>query len=124
ELFPAQLSELARVLPELLAEHPELSPPQPFAESWQRRHFIEGMAHAVLKAHQPLLLVIDDLQWCDGDTIDWLHFLLRFDPKAQLLIIGTARLEELGNTHPVTALLRQFLRDDRVSEIVLPRLNF
>jgi tetratricopeptide (TPR) repeat protein len=123
ELFPAQLSELVRVLPELLAEHPELSTPQPFAESWQRRHFFEAMAHAVLKAHQPLLLVIDDLQWCDRDTIDWLHFLLRFAPKAQLLIVGTAREEELGNTHPLTALLRQFLRDDLVNEIVVPRLN-
>jgi len=123
ELSSVQLSELVRVLPELLSEHPELSTPQPFAESWQRRHFFEAMAHAVLKVRPPLLLIIDDLQWCDRDTIDWLHFLLRFAAKAPLLIVGSARQEELGNTHPVTALLRQLFRDDLASEIVLSRLN-
>lgn len=122
-LLPAQLSELVRVLPELLAEHPELAPPQPFTESWQRRHFFEGMAHAMLKARQPLLLVLDDVHWCDRDTIEFLHFLLRFAAQVPLLIVATARHEELGNAHPLMVLLREFRRDGLVSEIVLPRLN-
>ena len=49
----------------------------------------------MLAAPQPLLLLIDDLQWCDQETLQWLHFLLRFDPKKRFLIIGTARPEEL-----------------------------
>ncbi len=122
-LLPAQLSELVRVLPELLVEHPELAPPQPFTESWQRRHFFDGIAHAILKAHQPLLLVLDDVHWCDRDTIEFLHFLLRFAAQGPLLVVATARLEELGNANPLMVLLRELRRDDLVSEIVLPRLN-
>ena len=30
---------------------------------------------------RPLLLVIDDLQWCDGETLGWLHYLLRSQPR-------------------------------------------
>ena len=45
----------------------------------------------MLAAPQPLLLLIDDLQWCDQETLEWLQFLLRVDPQQRLLIIGTAR---------------------------------
>ncbi|MFN8006436.1 MAG: AAA family ATPase, partial [Terriglobia bacterium] len=123
KLLPVQLSELARVLPELLAEHPGLVPPQPFTENWQRRHFLEGMAQAVLNARQPLLLVLDDLQWCDQDTIDWIQFLLHFAPRMKLLIAATVRLDELGHSHPATRMLQQLQRDELVTQIVLQRLN-
>ena len=36
QLPKPQLAELARVLPEILVESPEIAPPQPLAESWQR----------------------------------------------------------------------------------------
>ena len=119
----AQLSELVRVLPELLVEHPKLSPPQPLTESWQRRHFFEGMAQALLNTRQPLLLILDDIHWCDRETLEFLQFLLRFASQAPLLMVGTARIEELGNAHPVTPLIREFLRDDLLHEVLLPRLN-
>ena len=64
----SQLSELVRVLPELLVEHPEmpqrilLQDPPPLSEGWQRHHFFEALARAVLGGPRPLLLLIDDLQ--------------------------------------------------------------
>ena len=34
------------------------------------------------------------------ETIEWLHFLVRFDPQARLLVIGAARADELDtSTH-------------------------
>src|SRR5262249_47257906 len=73
------LSELVRVLPELLVEQPGLGVPPPLTEGWQRHHFFEALARAVLKGPQPLLLLIDDLQWCDQETMEWLHYLLRLE---------------------------------------------
>ena len=46
------------------------------ADAWQRLRFFEGLARAVLVADRPTMLVLDDLQWCDNDTMLWVVFLL------------------------------------------------
>jgi DNA-binding SARP family transcriptional activator/predicted ATPase len=122
-LDPVWLSEMARLLPELLVERPDLPHPQPLTEYWQRQRFFEAMARAVLQATQPLLLLFDDLQWCDQETLEWLHYLLRFDPQAQFLVVGTARAEEVGAQHPLTTLLYDLQRTEQVMEIMLGPLN-
>ncbi len=118
-LDPAWLTEIARLVPEVLATRPKLARPTSMAEGWQRRHFFEALAHAVLIARQPLLLLLDDLQWCDNETLEWLHYLLRFDTSAHLLLIGTVRAEDILPGHPLEAFLGALQRDGMVTEIVL-----
>ncbi len=93
-------------------------------EYGQRQRFFEALARAVLGAPQPLLLLLDDLQWCDRETIEWLHYLLRFDARARMLVVGTARDEELPATHPLRTMLLH-LRSGRVpmTEIALEPLD-
>ncbi|MFQ6102175.1 MAG: ABC transporter substrate-binding protein [Anaerolineae bacterium] len=117
------LTEVARLLPELLAERSGLTPPGPLTESWQRQRLFEALARATLASSQPLLLVIDDLQWCDRETLEWLHYLLRFDRRARLLIVGTYRPEETGPDHPLTSLLLALRRSRRLTEIELGPLD-
>src|SRR5262249_40888398 len=81
------LSEIARVVPELLSERKDVSPPPPLGEPWQRPPFFQSLARAVLSTDKPLLLVLDDLQWCDRDTLEWLHYLLHFDSEASLMVV-------------------------------------
>jgi DNA-binding SARP family transcriptional activator len=119
----AQRSQLARVLPELLGEDNEVGTPQPFTETWQRHHFFEALARALLSAPQPVLLFIDDLQWCDLETMEWLHYVLRSNPDACLMIAAAVRLDEVGMEHAATAVLNALTRDDRVSEIALEPLS-
>lgn len=94
------LSEVGRLLPEVLAKRPGLPHPAALTEAWQRQRLFEALARAILGMGQPLLLVMDDLQWCDRDTLEWLHFLLRFDRGARLLFAGSYRPEEIGEGHP------------------------
>ena len=117
------LTEIARLLPELLDERPDLPRPQPMTEFGQRQRFFEALARGVLAAPQPLLLLIDDLQWCDQQTLQWLHFLLRFDPKKRALVIGTARLEELLPTRPVAEWLVHLRSDGSLIEVTLDSLD-
>jgi DNA-binding SARP family transcriptional activator/predicted ATPase len=116
-------TEVSRILPELLAEHSELQPYEPMTEYGQRRRFFEALARAVLATTQPLLLLIDDLQWCDQDTIEWLHFLLRFDRQARMLVVGTARAEEVPLEHPLRSLLLHLRSTIHVTELALQPLD-
>ena len=115
--------EVARILPELLAARPDLPRPVPMTEFGDRLRFFEGLARAILLAPQPLLLLIDDIQWCDRETIEWLHFLSRFDPEAHLLVLATARSEELDPAHPLPALLRHLRSAAQLAELALEPLD-
>jgi predicted ATPase len=113
----AQQSQLARVLPELPASRFES--PLEFGEIWRRRHFFEALSQAIFSAPQPIALFIDDLQWCDPDTIEWLHYLVRSKSQESLLIAAAARFEELDTTHPATIMLDALVRSGRATLIAL-----
>lgn len=117
------LSELSRLLPEILEERPDLSAPTPLTDQWQRQYLFETLARAVLIDATPLLLLIDDLQWCDQDTLEWLHYLLRFDSQKPLLVVGTVRPEEVTEQHPLTTLLLNLRMGNQLTEINLEGLN-
>jgi len=122
-LDPAWLTEISRLVPEALAKQPQLPRPASMTEGWQRQHFFEALARAVLNARQPLLLLLDDLQWCDNETLEWVHYLFRFEPGIRLLLIGTVRVEETLPGHPLVAFLGALQRDGLVTEIALGPLT-
>lgn len=117
------LRELSRVLPELVAERADLTPAGPITENWQRQHLFTALAHAVLRQRQPFILFIDDLQWCDPDTLQWLAFLLSFDAQARFLLLGTARTEEMLDAPALLTLCADARHENRVVEIELGRLD-
>ena len=117
------LTEVARFVPSILTERPDLPHPGPLTESWQRQHLFEALARAILGARQPLLLLLDDLQWCDRETLEWLHYLLCFDPRARVLILGTLRPEEMTSKHPLAPLLAALRSSRQVTEITVGPLN-
>jgi predicted ATPase len=123
QLAQQQLGELARVLPELLARNQGLERPRPLAESWERHHFYESLNAAFGRARKPLLLLIDDLQWCDTDTFEWLHSLFRSNAARQVLVLGTVRPEETGRNHPFTRLLTELRQSAKAVEFPLAPLN-
>ncbi len=66
------LTEVARLLPDLLLERPGLPPPSPMQGDWEaggRQRLFEALARALLGTRGPLLLLLDDLQWCDRETL-------------------------------------------------------
>jgi DNA-binding SARP family transcriptional activator len=117
------LTELSRLLPEIRVEHPEVGEPLPLHEPWQRQRLFEALARAALQGDRPLLLFIDDLQWCDRDTLEWMHFLLHFDAKARLLIVATARIDEIDENKALLSLLADLRHADRLDEIALGTLS-
>jgi DNA-binding SARP family transcriptional activator len=118
------LVEVSRLLPELLAERPRLSAPGPLTERWQRQRFFEALARAILTKTQPLILHIDDLQWCDEETLTWLHYLLlRYHRQARFLVVGTVRAEEIAPDHHLNTWIGTLQREGLLTEIELEPLS-
>ncbi len=133
-LEPLWLTEVARLLPELLTQHPQLPAPGPLTAGWQRQRLFEALARALLTSQGPCLLLLDDLQWSDRDTLEWLHFLLRFSqssksadpvtqPHGRFLLLGTMRSEAYSNHQPVQELLLALARDAQLTELALGPLD-
>lgn len=88
-------------------------PPSGPRDVWQRHRFFEGLARALLARPGPLLLVLDDLQWSDPDTLSFVRFLLNFAARAPLLIVATVRPTLAGTPTDAERWLGR-LRDDRL----------
>jgi DNA-binding SARP family transcriptional activator/tetratricopeptide (TPR) repeat protein len=69
------------------------------ADAWQHHRFFEGLARALLAAARPLLLVLDNLQWCDQETLAFITFCLGLDPSARFLVIASLRDDSPDGDH-------------------------
>ncbi|MGD0067116.1 MAG: AAA family ATPase [Streptosporangiaceae bacterium] len=67
------------------------------ADAWQRHRFFEGLARALLAVGRPMLLVLDNMQWCDQETLAFLTFCLGLSARAQILVAGTLRDDNLDD---------------------------
>lgn len=98
------LTEIARLLPEILLERDDVQPPQPMTDDWQRHHLFAALTQALLPKHRPRLVVIDDLQWCDSETLAWLPHLLEAAKDKPLLVVGTVRSEDFDDDDALQSL--------------------
>ncbi len=121
------LRELARLMPDIRANRPDLPPPAPLTENWQRRHLFAALRQALLSGRTALLLVLDDLQWCDRESLDWLHYLVTMPPeegaRMHLLVVATLRSEEGDENPPLSAWRGELTRAGLLTEIGLGPLS-
>ena len=78
---------------------------------------------ATVAAAQPLVLVLEDLQWADVTSLRLLAFLGRRVRSGRVYIVVTARTEEAGRGSVLTTVLSELRRDGRLSEIMLAPLT-
>ncbi len=123
DLAGVWLTEVSRLLPDLRILHPDLPQPAPLTDGWQRRRFWEGLAQPFLADKEAKVLWLDDLQWCDGETLAWIGYLLQAAPDARLLVVGTVRPEEIDAGHPLRELTTALAGSGRTTEIDLRPLD-
>jgi predicted ATPase len=113
------MTELARLMPEILADHPNLEPPGPLQESWQIHRFHEALGRAFV-AQTPRLLLIHNLQWSDPQSLRWLAFLQRFAPEHPHLIVASLLRDELGANPLLPSLLDTLEAQGYLTRIPIP----
>lgn len=121
------LTELVRLLPELLLTHPQLPKPTPLTQDWQRLRLFKALAYALLMGQSSPLLHFEDIQWCDRDTLGWLHYVLQshmaVNAKERLLVVASLRTGEALSSPSFESLLAELRRADQLTEIELSPLN-
>ena len=90
---PAWRAEVGRLIP---AGGPRGTGPRAMADAWQRHRFFEGLARALIAVDRPMLLVLDNMQWCDQETLAFITFCLGLAGGRPLLVAGTLRDDNLG----------------------------
>ena len=113
--------ELGRLVPDLAARVPDLQKPRianPESERYRLYAAIVDLLERATK-DEPLLLIIDDLHWADGPTVDLLRFLLLRLHDAALALVGTYRDTDLPDEHPLHALVADLHREPGVTRLEL-----
>ena len=78
----------------------------------------------VLSAGIPLVLVMEDLQWCDRATLDLLSVLAQRREPTRMLLLGTLRpADAIAQGHPVADVRRELLRKGLCRQILLGGLS-
>jgi tetratricopeptide (TPR) repeat protein len=115
-------AELARLMPELsdTAYGPRASQS---GDPAQRHRLFDAVRRAIGALDRPLLLIIDDLQWCDAETIELIGFVVSSGRQLPVLIVGTVRAEELPQKHSLHVLIDALDRDRSVTQLQLERFD-
>ncbi len=78
---------------------------------------------ARLAADRPLMLVCEDLQWADGPTLDLLALLVARSSARRLLLVLTARSDELHRAHPFRRMAARWEQQRAAERLELERLG-
>jgi DNA-binding SARP family transcriptional activator len=109
--------ELAPLLPELGA---------PGAGEHSRDRLFGAVVELLAaRAHSapPVLVVLDDLHWCDDASAELLHYVARLSRHRAVVLALAARTGELADNLPLARVLRGLRHDGGLDEIELPPLE-
>jgi DNA-binding CsgD family transcriptional regulator/tetratricopeptide (TPR) repeat protein len=129
ETLHAQLGTRAAILATLLPEIADrLGPPErlhPLAPEQERFRLFEGMALflAAVAADNPLLLLLDDLQWADADSLELLTYVAGRMRSARMLVVGAYREGEAIDNPGLVRALAELNRRRLLVTIPLLRLE-
>jgi DNA-binding SARP family transcriptional activator/predicted ATPase len=130
-LQPVWLRELSSLLPEAMSEAPTLPLRSDYNERWGRQRLFDALVRAILACRQAVL-VLDDIQWCDPETLEWLGYLFSASQnlpdeklkKGQILILATIRSGEVVRRPELQALLKQLqTAGERISYLEIGPLS-
>lgn len=116
------------VVPELefiIGTQPEVTPLPPVEARNRFNNLFGKFLSCLADAEHPLVLFIDDLQWCDLATFDFLQNIFA-NPREHpfLFFIGAYRHNEVDNAHPLTKLIRSIqMQQGALQAIRLDALN-
>jgi DNA-binding SARP family transcriptional activator len=113
-------AELARLFPRLAGDE---APPPITREGHLRLFESLDAVLAALSRDQPLLVILEDLQWADEMSLRFLAFLARRLVERPMLLVASTRDEDLAETPPLVGVLGELAVLPHVDQVVLGALS-
>ncbi len=93
------------------------------ADRWDGQRFLEGLARALLATRKPMLLVLDNLQWCDHATRSFIELLIGLEPQAPVMVAATLRDERLQENRLLSEWVTRMRTNAPTAELTLGPLE-
>ena len=118
-------SALGRLVPALARRLPGLPPSTATDADSERYQLFAAVVGLLVMAseQQPVVVVLDDLQWADKASLQLLGHVVTADQPMRLLVLGTYRDSELSRSHPLLDTLAALHRQHSVVHIELTGLD-
>ena len=113
-LSPEDLGELAGVFPALSSLNSGSDEPTTAAERFRAHRAVRDLMER-LAARQPLVVMLDDLHWADGASLELTSYLLRHPPRGAVMLAATLRSGQADR-----ALMATIERAIKETEVVHP----
>ena len=120
---PSQRVDLARLVPEIQSENPIPASQPASDDSWQKQNLFGALGAVFSASKRPLILFVDDLQWCDAHSLEWLTWLVTLPSSQGILVVGTVREEDVGRDHPFVVFRLSLRQADALVQIPLRPLD-
>ena len=116
--------ELARLVPDLSERLPGLAAPLRSDPEMERYRLFDAVAAwlTATSSEEPLLLVLDDLQWAAKPTLMLLRHVVAA-AGGRILVLGTYRDTELTHDHPLLEIVPDLRRQGGVDRLSLTGLD-
>jgi tetratricopeptide (TPR) repeat protein len=118
-LDPVWRAEVGRLLP----AGGRITGSKATTDGWQRHRFFEGLARALMAVRRPLLLVLENMQWCDQETLAFITFCLGLADDVQLLVAATVREEDPDEDREFAGWIVRMRASGLLTEISLSPLD-
>ena len=118
-------SEICKIVPDLKQKLKVYSESPPLSPENERERLFEAISQFVenISKTAPLVVFLDDLQWCDPSSIMLLHYLARGIYRDSLLLLGTYRETEVEEKHPLFPILTDLKRAQILQSVRLNRFS-
>ena len=116
--------EVAKLVPELRKMFCDIGSPAELPPEQERRYIFNAVRDFMARAAliQPILLVLEDLQWADDPSLQLLRHMAQHLHEMPLLILGTYRDTELDVAVSLARCLEELVRQRLVDRLSLKRL--
>jgi DNA-binding SARP family transcriptional activator/tetratricopeptide (TPR) repeat protein len=123
DLDPVFRAEVERLTPSGAAREDRDASARAMVDAWQSHRFFEGLARALLAVGRPMLLVLDNMQWCDQETLAFIAFFLGLAPDSPVMVAGTRRDDNLDEDPELREWTVRMRATGRLNELSLSPLE-